>query len=377
MRTSRPRGKLPVLAMVTALAAGCGGGESIEADPEPSPAAAAIPSGTPSSRSAAPDASASGPGQEPDERPSPDSSQAASPAGPKATPSRDATAGAKASDDEVTDLFLASQITSHAVGDGARVDCVADLDRLPAKFGAGPSVWLTGIRDGPDTLRVPFEVSLCIHGFPTDGILKVTASVGGLKYPTYVDLPNGPLEDVDAAPETLFVGSSVEMFTTAGGILQSRLWEFVPPPAVLEDLASTGRVSLRVEHTKELEDGVESVVAEHQQSVLMPTYRDRFILDEPRPGRRLAVVGFEPGLRVPIGLYRLDDAHGTGPLIRRIGIVVVPKSRVVVFDIPKDVLAQAEGDTRYCVTVPLPYPDEPEENCPPVWSDAAPSPPTR
>lgn len=132
-------------------------------------------------------------------------------------------------------------------------------------------------------------------------------------------------------------------------------------------MAVTGRVGLLA--AQEVEDG--QVVAEHVQSVTLPTSPDRFILDELRVGVRLAIVGFEPNLRVPVGLYRIDTpGDASGPLVRQVAVVRIPRSRVFVFEIPRAVLAEMKADPKLCITVPL----EDQYNCPYFSADKAPAP---
>lgn len=126
-------------------------------------------------------------------------------------------------------------------------------------------------------------------------------------------------------------------------------------------------VHLRVE-----QDQAQDVVsAEYDQQVELRTDRDRFLLAGPAATPRLAIVGFEPGSRVPVGLYRLQsDGKAAGRLVRQIGLVTVPQSRVAVFDVPPDVLDEIRGDGVYCLTVPL---DSTEESdCPVVGVRSAP-----
>ncbi|MFD4139206.1 hypothetical protein [Streptomyces sp. NPDC058572] len=253
--------------------------------------------------------------------------------------------------DPATDVLLAQQITLLAAGDGAAPDCTADLSRIPSLGSTSPAVWIGNIQ-GKDRVSTPEEVALCLSGFSPDEPVKVTVTAGNKQYeitaqPTPSELTYQHMEP----SESLFNGQELAVHEQSGGVLQSEKWWFVPPSAAREDLAAAGKLAIQADQG--------SLTAQHSHPVELPTRADRLVVDN--GSHRILIYGFQPGMRVPVGLYKADSQSDRASLVRQIGTVVMPRSRTVVFTVPSAVVNEAGGqEGSYCVTVPLPE----QYNCP-------------
>ncbi|MFD3939897.1 hypothetical protein ACFWSF_34135 [Streptomyces sp. NPDC058611] len=251
--------------------------------------------------------------------------------------------------DPATDLLLAQQITVLAAGDGAAPDCTADPGRIPG-LGDPTSVWIGNIT-GRDRVLTPDEVALCLSGFSPDKPVRVTVGAGGRQYtttarPTSSTLTHAKLEPADS----LFTGRELTVHGHGDGVLQSEKWWFVPPDAAREALAATGELTIEATQGE--------LTARHSHPVELPYRTDRMGMDH--GSHRILVYGFQPGTRLPVGLYAIAPSSDKASLVRQIGTVLMPRSKTAVFTVPDAVVEETRGRGRYCVTVPLPE----QYNCP-------------
>ncbi|MFF5703667.1 hypothetical protein ACFY7H_14325 [Streptomyces sp. NPDC012794] len=323
----RPRTLLPGIVMLGWLVTGCGSdstsGTSGGATDVPVP---------PVTTSRAADATSVAPTVPP---------TVPSSASPSASPSVTA--------DPATDVLLAQQITLLAAGDGAVPDCAADLGRIP---GAGevPAVWIGNIR-GRDRVLTPDEVALCLNGFAPGEPVEVTVTAGGKQYTTTARPASSGLTSSTLEPsDSLFAHRELTVHELGNGVLQSEKWWFVPPDTAREDLAAAGELTIRATQG--------ALSARHSHPVELPDRPDRMRVDE--GSHRILVHGFEPGTRLPVGLYAADASSNSASLVRQIGTVVMPRSRTAVFTVPAAVVEETRGKGVYCVTVPM----EAQYNCP-------------
>jgi hypothetical protein len=313
-------------ALLCAIALGCGSdGDSGARGPSPSPSGGAMP-------------------------------QSPTTPGPASTAPGTSTATASPG---ATDLLLAQQIELLGAGNGLIPRCDWDASDPPARppTGPGPVAWLSGV-EGPAEVTISSHVWLCLRGFAPKDPITLTVSTDGHDFATTVVPVEGPLTyEHEERADTLFRGDRLTVHDIGGGVMQSEMWFLVPPDATREALAASGRITITATAAGR--------AVSYEQKIALPQVPERTWLDESR--RYLLINGFTPGLRVPVGLYLGKSENpglGIARLVRSIGTVVVPPSRVVVFTIPDEVTAQvrarAYGDGDYCVTVPL----ETQENCP-------------
>lgn len=233
-----------------------------------------------------------------------------------------------------------------AAGDGAAPDCAADLASLPPAFATSPAVWMSDIR-GPRNLVFTGESALCLHGFAADRPVTVTVSDGRRSYNTTVQPAAGRLTGIRYEPaESLFNGKRLRVYGVGSGVMQSETWDFVPSSLPRENVAAAGRITISAKQA------VGS--ASYRQAVGVPDNPERQAL-RGDSRRRLVVDGFPRGETVPIGLYRVNEKTQDATLVRRLGVVVMPRSRTVVFTVPR-----SPAGAKYCVTVPV----QVQYNCP-------------
>ncbi|MEU5275015.1 hypothetical protein AB0G87_01200 [Streptomyces asoensis] len=237
---------------------------------------------------------------------------------------------------------LAGQLVIHAGAGGRGPDCVSDLSQLPSGFATSPAVWLSGM-DGPTSVPLALDTALCLHGFSADKPVTVTVTVGSHGYRTTVSPSSSPLTVGRVEPpETLFDGHRLQVFDAGSGLLESHEWGFVPPSGVRDDIVTAGAVT-----TSAAQAGTS---ASHRQKVT--------VSGTSTPGQRwitgakhhLAVFNFDQDEQVPVGLYHRSGPSEPFKLMRRIGSVTMPRSRIAVFTLPPSV---TETGDRYCVSVPL------------------------
>ncbi|WAL93535.1 hypothetical protein [Streptomyces sp. Je 1-369] len=242
-----------------------------------------------------------------------------------------------------TDLLLSRQIDLLAAGNGAASDCAEDLKSLPGHRSDSPAAWVSSSIDGSKSLGIPQHVALCLSGFP-DGDVDITVSVQGHEYSTTAVPAEGEVTFQRMEPSsTLFQGGRLRLYDVGEGVQQSEMWSFVPPGTARERLALAGELTISARSG--------GVSATRDQLIELPPVPVCDWLDSDT--RRLLVFGFEPGSRVPVGLYRTDREGTTAVLVRKIGTVVMPRSRTAVFSVPADIRALAGESNQFRITVPL------------------------
>ncbi|MEU1519100.1 hypothetical protein ABZ490_44390 [Streptomyces sp. NPDC005811] len=235
---------------------------------------------------------------------------------------------------------LAGQLVAHPGGGGRGPDCVSDLPELPSRFGTSPAVWLSGM-NGPKNVPLAFSAALCLHGFANDQPVTVTLTAGNRSYVTTVTPTSGELSvSRFEPPETLFNGRRLQVFDVGSGLLESIEWSFVPPSSARDAIVKAGAVT-----TSAVQAGTS---ASYRQEVTVPNPPGEDWIHGQR--HRLVIFGFQQGEEVPVGLYRRTSQAHTFKLVRQIGTVTVPPSRIAVFTVPGTVTAT--GD-QYCVSAPL------------------------
>ncbi|MGV9880014.1 hypothetical protein [Streptomyces sp. NPDC003006] len=254
--------------------------------------------------------------------------------------------GRSGSSSSGTDLLLSRQIDLLAAGNGATADCAEDIEELPDHRADSPAAWVSSSIDGPKSPGIPQHVSLCLAGFSRGGPgdVDITVSVNGHAYATTAVPAEGSVTFQRLEPSsTLFRGGRLRLYDVGKGVQQSEMWSFVPPGAARERLADAGELTVSARSG--------GASATRDQAIELPSVPDRGWLDSDT--RRLLVFGFEPGSRVPVGLYRTRPGGETAVLVRTIGTVLIPQSRTAVFPVPAEIRALADDSAEYRVTVPL------------------------
>ncbi|MEU6755508.1 hypothetical protein [Streptomyces sp. NPDC046685] len=242
--------------------------------------------------------------------------------------------------------FLLSQQFDLGGSAGTQFGCSEDLnDRAKDR----PLVWLTSSEDENVRAMLNRQSLLCLYGFPKSKTITVTVTAGGRAYATPLRLVSELSSEGGGGD--LFNGRPIEVQDQGDGVLQSEYLWFFPPDPAREAIALDGRLrlaassgDLRTANEVPLgwEEGAGATEAEWKR-------------------HQIAVYGYPPGTRVPIGLYRVHDDEDTegevAVLKRRVGEVVMPESRIAVFTIPPDVfrIVSAEpesGGQYYCLSVP-------------------------
>lgn len=238
-------------------------------------------------------------------------------------------------------LVLAGQLVLHPGGGGRGPDCFSDLPELPSRFATSPAVWLSGM-NGPKNVPLAFSAALCLHGFSMDQPVTVTVTVGPRRYRTTVAPASGKLPvSRSEPPETLFNGRLLRVYNVGKGLLESNEWGFVPPSRARDGIVTAGAIT-----TGAVQAGTSA--SYRQMATVAGTPGQRWIPGQ--LGHRLVIFGFQRDQQVPVGLYRRTSPGRPFVLVRRIGAVTMPRSRIAVFTIPRTVTVTGE---RYCVTVPL------------------------
>lgn len=269
------------------------------------------------------------------------------PSGPSLTERGNATATRPIPSSHGAPDFLLSQQFDLGGEGGIQVGCGEDV-KLVAQD-RPTAVWLTSSMDENVTVVLGATSILCLYGFPKDKPITVTVTAGSRAYTT----PIRPVSEFsDAEDGDLFNGRPIEVRDMGDGVLESAFLRFYPPDPAREAIALDGRLRLAAssgdlrtanEVPLSWEEGVGASEAEWKR-------------------HQIAVYGYPPGTRVPIGLYRVaNHVDEGGPdqavLMRPVGEVVMPESRIAVFTIPQDVfrLLSVEpewGEDYYCLDVP-------------------------
>ena len=271
---------------------------------------------------------------------------------PEHTPSSEPTSDTEA-------LLLARQVQLQEGGDGLGPHCRMD-EKTPVEFEQVPGVWLHNLFSQTD---YPGVVVLCLRGFDPETPIDVVVGAGDLREQTTVtpsaDEPTAQssLGYDEERPTTLFEdGGTLPVYSQGyggepiegpEGVMVSEMWHFMPPPDVREVLAEEGSFTLAATQ------GDRSATTEVE--VPVPAEQAHYDVGS-GSGRLLAVLGYPAGTRVPIGLYRNDDDLGPDvALVKQIGSVTMPRSRVATMPLGAELLA-GEPLGSYCVIPPVAEP---------------------
>lgn len=254
------------------------------------------------------------------------------------------------------DLLLQQQVQLQEGGDGVSPECDID-EETPLAFRTDPGVWLNNLFSHTE---YPELTVLCLRGFSVDDPIEVVATAGNFRARTDVRPVNGtpeessPLGYEEEPPTTLFDdGASLRVYTRVygsepindpKGAFVSEMWQFFPPEAARNAIAEGQRLTL----TATQGDRVATI----EQPIPIPRTPDFYILTSPQEERRLVLIGYAAGSRVPIGLYRKDGVEPTAVLMRKLGSVTMPGSQVSAFEVPDDLL-ENEAPGSYCVLPPV------------------------
>ena len=191
------------------------------------------------------------------------------------------------------------------------------------------------------------HTGLCLSGFDPQGPVVLNVRAGETAWTTQVlfDTEATEYNQAESSRETLFDGSPItSVALTDSEYFQSPTWVFVPPDDARDALTVAGEI------TVDAEQGDLTASATHQ------------VQPEAEPGQtwidrpyELAVYGFEPGANVPIGLYQNADPGSdyNMNLVKQIGTVTMPKSRVAVFSVPQELVEPYAGQFTHCVAAPI------------------------
>lgn len=245
------------------------------------------------------------------------------------------------------DVLLAQQFDIGMGGAGPH-GCQDDLSLVsPSPSSGHPLAWVSSSFpvERKVELRLARQTVLCLAGFPENKPVTITVKAGGRGYTTAVKrVAKGHAKD--PADNALFDDRTIDVEDVGDHLRQSAYWRFLPSDPARKAIALSGRLNMTASSGK-----VKSTYAiplGWEQGATTP--------DGWEHSRQLVVYGYPAGAHVPIGLYRVgDDLHAV--LEREAGRVVMPRSRIAVFTIPRDVfrLVRAEpaaGRESHCLSVP-------------------------
>lgn len=262
---------------------------------------------------------------------------------------------------DAADPLLARQLNIAIYGGGGEggPSCEAYDSTAPASSEPGIALQGASLNDFPK------DVELCLTGFDATSRIALTATVGPRQYRTdaipsanaYPGSGQGPEPGMPVT--TLFVnGKDVAVYSrTRDGSpipgpnrpLSSLTWRFLPPRAVRDDIVRHGQFS------------ISAVQGAHTASqtirVRAPEEREYSIVPQGGlPTRYLFVIrGLPSGSTAPVGLYRyFPYRNGSQPyakLVKQLGRVQVPLSRIAVFPVPYQAV-EAAGPGVYCLLPP-------------------------
>lgn len=251
------------------------------------------------------------------------------------------------------DLLLAEQFDMGLPG-ADPVRCGDELALLTRGRPADrPMAWVSSGRDerrsaDAVTFALGDRSALCLYGFAQGKPITLTVAAGGRTYTTPVT-PVAALSSGDSSKEELFNGRATEVEDAGGGFLRSGYWTFLPPDPAREAVAATGRLTLTASAGATRATG----------GIPLRRTRGAETVEGWERGHRLAVFGYPAGTRVPIGIYRLTrtEASARAVLVRKVGQVVMPRSRLAVLSIPQDVFrlvaeAPPKEEVSHCLSVP-------------------------
>lgn len=238
------------------------------------------------------------------------------------------------------DLLLAQQVQLGGYGAGG-IDC------QPPSRPDSPLVWL--LSDNPSAqgpeVRLGGQVNLCLYGFPVDEPITLTVEAGGRTYTTLVESVTSKHAQ-ELSQNTLFDERAIEVEDLGNHLMQGTDWTFLPSEPARTAIALSGGLTLTASSG--------DVTSTYE----VPLHWDQGgqLPEDWENSRELVVYGYPAGTRVPIGLYRVGQNLVAG-LEQQIGEVVMPPSRVAVFDMPEDVFRLVSGNSQpanatYCLSVP-------------------------
>ena len=234
-------------------------------------------------------------------------------------------------------------------GDPPPCSQVADADR--------PDVWIeTGRGVGQPAGYEGFPtVRLCLYGFSSDLPISLQVGTAQQTYTTALQPANAVSAGIDQglSRHTLFQdGSQIEVYPETPDYLHSQPWSFAPASEIRDEIATTGEVTLTARQGGE-------TTATRTVGVVVGSEPTVGRISGPVDDGTLLVIGLDEGQRVPIGLYQGNTTSGM-TLVREVGTVVMPASRVAEFTPPADLPTSTPG-TDYCL-VPA-FPDPRGEHC--------------
>jgi hypothetical protein len=304
-----------------------------------------------------------GPGPLPDNPSTPGSATTASTGSSTPSPSRTTSTPTEEPGGATEVLVLQRQIELQVGGDGLFLSCQSDDETWQEP--PAPAVWMNTLFS---STQYPGHVVLCLRGFETDQPIALTVRTGSSERTTEVTPTKGPPAAdenflYESLPsETLFDGRRFPAYTEVyggepvgdgpDGLLVSETWVFVPPAPVRDELAHQGTFTISAR-----QGGIEATTT---QTVQTPSTRAYEVLKRTgtTAARRMVVLGYPAGARVPIGLYRRKGRESEqATLVRTLATVEVPPSRVAEVGL-EDVLADQDPGA-YCVAPPV----ESETSC--------------
>ncbi|GGN57460.1 hypothetical protein GCM10011579_019740 [Streptomyces albiflavescens] len=241
------------------------------------------------------------------------------------------------------DLLLAQQFEMAMYSIGP-VDCHDELSLIKQGHRVDrPLAWVSSSSDEV-VVRLGQQTFLCLYGFPKNKPITVTVKAGGRTYTTPVKRV-ATLTAEESSQNELFNDRELEVQDIGDGLLQSGGWTFLPSDPARKAIALSGRLTL----------AASSGDVKTTYEVPLRWNQGAEPLDGWEHSRRMAVYGYPVGARVPIGLYRVGLERAV--LERKVGEVVMPRSRVAVFSIPQDVFRVVSveppaGKDSYCLSVP-------------------------
>lgn len=230
-----------------------------------------------------------------------------------------------------------------------------DGDLPPCSETAGanrPDVWLeTSWGVGQPVRYAGFpSVRLCLFGFDSDLPISLQVATAHQTYTTALQPASDAPADVDQglSRHTLFQdGSQIEVHPETPDYLRSQAWSFAPASEVRDEIATTGEVTLTARQGEE-------AMASRTVGVVVGAEPTVGRISGPVDDGTLLVIGLDEGQRVPIGLYQGNTTSGM-TLVREVGTVVMPASRVAEFTPPAG-LPTSTPETEACLVPAFPEP---------------------
>jgi len=281
------------------------------------------------------------------------------------TPTHDG--GGNGAGGSTEELILASQYELGGTGGFDQVTC-GELGATGSDIG-GPAVWI-GPHRSEITYGEPVGAYLCLVGFNTDEPINVSVSTPLQTYVTQVvvagDVPSdmftrasrytliGAAESLEVFTFDRDVLSTVvadpELFAEPHGYLRSLAWTFAPPADLRDALANSGQLDIEARQGATVANTTQTI---HLRGPGLAR------IDGPVDHGELLVLGFPPGARVPIGLYKLGEVatERSATLVKELGALTMPPSQVVEYQLPAGLISGLpEGD--YCAMPPLQSPTQ-------------------